>query len=113
MPISSAAMSISRIAIHCPVRLIHGENDADVPLPIAYRLLQQLRSSDVQLTIVKGGGHRLSEPNEIAAILHISPRTAGQHVASILAKLDVRTRTAAVAVAITAGFVDPTPPAPA
>ena len=58
------------IAIHCPVRLVHGENDSDVPLPVAYRLLQQLRSTDAQLTIVKGGGHRLSEPNEIAAILH-------------------------------------------
>ena len=58
------------IAIHCPVRLVHGENDSDVPLPVAYRLLQQLRSPDAQLTIVKGGGHRLSEPHEIDAILH-------------------------------------------
>lgn len=56
------------IAIDCPVRLVHGENDQDVPLPVAYRLFQQLRSADVQLTIVKGGGHRLSEPHEIAAI---------------------------------------------
>ena len=58
------------IAIHCPVRLLHGENDAEVPLPVAYRLLQQLRSPDAQLTIVKSGGHRLSEPNEIAAIVN-------------------------------------------
>ena len=58
-----------KLAIDCPVRLVHGELDADVPLPIAYRLLQQLRSADVQLTIVKGGGHRLSEPHEIDAIL--------------------------------------------
>ena len=57
------------IDIACPVRLVHGENDSDVPLPIAYRLLQQLRSADVQLTIVKGGGHRLSEPHEIELIL--------------------------------------------
>ena len=57
------------IAISCPVRLVHGENDTDVPLPVAYRLLQQLRSADVQLTIVKGGGHRLSESNEIELIL--------------------------------------------
>lgn len=57
------------IAIDCAVRLVHGELDADVPLPVAYRLLQQLGSADVQLTIVKGGGHRLSEPHEIDAIL--------------------------------------------
>jgi pimeloyl-ACP methyl ester carboxylesterase len=57
------------IAIDCPVRLIHGEVDADVPLDVALRLFAQLRSADVQLTILKGGGHRLSEPHEIEAIL--------------------------------------------
>ncbi|MBA2771470.1 MAG: alpha/beta hydrolase, partial [Sphingomonas sp.] len=48
----------------------HGELDSDVPLPVACRLLQQLHSADVQLTIVKAGGHRLSQPHEIDAILH-------------------------------------------
>ena len=33
------------IPVACPVRLVHGENDSDVPLPVAYRLLQQLRSA--------------------------------------------------------------------
>ena len=59
------------IAIDCPVRLIHGELDADVPLDIAFRLMRRLRSADVQLQVIKGGGHRLSEPHEIAAILRI------------------------------------------
>src|SRR5438270_849792 len=58
------------IAIDCPVRLVHGEGDPDVPLEIAFRLLRALRSADVQLLTIKGGGHRLSEPHEIAAILH-------------------------------------------
>lgn len=57
------------IAIDAPVRLLHGELDRDVPLDIAFRLLRRLRSSDVQLNVVKGGGHRLSEPREILAIL--------------------------------------------
>ena len=57
------------IAIDCPVRLIHGEKDSDVPLDIAFRTMRALRSSDVQLTVIKGGGHRLSEPHEIDAIL--------------------------------------------
>lgn len=61
----------SEIAIHCPVRLIHGECDSDVPLDIALRTMRQLRSPDVQLLVLKGGGHRLSEPREIAAILRI------------------------------------------
>ncbi|MFL6733785.1 MAG: alpha/beta fold hydrolase [Sphingomicrobium sp.] len=53
----------------CPVRLVHGEADADVPIEVATRLMGRLRSADVQLTIVKGGGHRLSEPHEIRTIL--------------------------------------------
>ena len=59
------------IAIHCPVRLIHGEADGDVPLDIAFRTMRALRSSDVQLAVIKGGGHRLSEPHDILAILRI------------------------------------------
>ena len=57
------------IQITCPVRLIHGDADTDVPLETAFRLMRQLRSADVQLKIIKGGGHRLSEPHEIDAIL--------------------------------------------
>ena len=57
------------IAIACPVRLLHGEMDQEVPLDVAFRLMRALRSSDVQLNVLKGGGHRLSEPHEIRAIL--------------------------------------------
>ena len=57
------------IAIDCPVRLVHGEMDRDVPVEIAAQLMRQLRSPDVQLKIIKSGGHRLSEPHEIATIL--------------------------------------------
>ena len=57
------------IALDCPVRLIHGETDPDVPLETAFHLMRALRSADVQLQIIKGGGHRLSEPHEIDATL--------------------------------------------
>jgi len=57
------------IGIDCPVRLVHGERDEEVPLDIAFRTMRSLRSADVQLLVVKGGGHRLSEPHEIEAIL--------------------------------------------
>src|SRR3954452_6704052 len=59
------------IALDCPVRLIHGEADRDVPLDVAFRLMRALHSADVQLQVIKGGGHRLSEPHEIEAILRI------------------------------------------
>lgn len=59
----------SEIGIECPVRLLHGEVDQEVPLDVAFRVMRALRSSDVQLNVLKGGGHRLSEPHEIRAIL--------------------------------------------
>ena len=46
---------------------------------------------------------------DIAAALFLSVRTVENHVAHILAKLGVRTRTAAVAAA---GHVTPGPPSP-
>jgi pimeloyl-ACP methyl ester carboxylesterase len=61
------------IALDCPVRLIHGDADQDVPLDVAFRLMRAMRSGDVQLQIIKGGGHRLSEPRQIETIV----RTVG------------------------------------
>jgi pimeloyl-ACP methyl ester carboxylesterase len=57
------------IGVDCPVRLIHGDADPDVPVEIAIRTMKQLRSADVQLTLVKGGDHRLSGRGEIETIL--------------------------------------------
>ena len=57
------------VAVDSPVRLIHGDADPDVPLEVAFRTVRAVRSADVQLQILKGGGHRLSEPHEIDAIL--------------------------------------------
>lgn len=48
-----------------PVRLLHGDADAEVPLDIAFRLKDRLASADVQVTVVKGGTHRLSAPHEL------------------------------------------------
>jgi pimeloyl-ACP methyl ester carboxylesterase len=59
----------SEIPIDCPVRLLHGERDEEVPLDVAFRTMRALRSADVQLSVLKGGGHRLSEPHEIDAVL--------------------------------------------
>ena len=59
----------AEIPLDIPVRLIHGEKDEDVAIEVAFRLAQKLRSGDVQTLVIKGGGHRLSEPHEIDAIL--------------------------------------------
>ena len=57
------------IPIDCPVRLLHGQDDRDVPPSIAFRLGRALRSADVQTMLVKGGGHRLSRPGDLALLM--------------------------------------------
>jgi pimeloyl-ACP methyl ester carboxylesterase len=53
-----------------PVRLLHGQDDGDVPPEISLRLAAAVRSQDVQVTLVKGGDHRLSREQDIALLLH-------------------------------------------
>ena len=57
------------IPIDAPVRLIHGQRDADVPWDISTRLAEALRSDDIQVTLIKDGDHRLSRDQDIALIL--------------------------------------------
>jgi pimeloyl-ACP methyl ester carboxylesterase len=58
----------SEIAIDCPVHLLHGQNDADVPWETSLRLAATLRSDAVQVTLVKAGDHRLSREQDIALL---------------------------------------------
>ena len=57
------------IAIDCPVRLLQGQADPDVPWDIALRIATQLRSSDVQTLLIKDGDHRLSRDGDIALLI--------------------------------------------
>jgi pimeloyl-ACP methyl ester carboxylesterase len=60
-----ACLLDAEIAIDCPVRLLHGQQDADVPFGISLRLAERLRSQDVQTVLVKSGDHRLSTPEDL------------------------------------------------
>jgi pimeloyl-ACP methyl ester carboxylesterase len=57
------------ISIDCPVRLLHGQADADVPWVYSLELMKLLRSPDVQALIVKDGDHRLSRDQDIALLI--------------------------------------------
>jgi pimeloyl-ACP methyl ester carboxylesterase len=56
------------IAIDVPVRLIHGQADADVPWEHSLQLARLIRSPDVQTILVKDGDHRLSRDADIALL---------------------------------------------
>jgi pimeloyl-ACP methyl ester carboxylesterase len=68
------------IDTHCPVHIITGSDDAVVPVDHALKLMSLLPADDVTFTLVKGGDHRLSRPDDIAllerAVLDIAERVA-------------------------------------
>ncbi|MTW14816.1 alpha/beta fold hydrolase [Rhodoplanes serenus] len=53
----------------CPVHILQGVRDPDVPWEHALALVSRLAQDDVVLTLVKDGDHRLSRPEDIARIL--------------------------------------------
>jgi pimeloyl-ACP methyl ester carboxylesterase len=57
------------IPLRCPVRLVHGQRDPDVPWPTALQLAERLESADVRVTLIKDGEHRLSRPQDIALLV--------------------------------------------
>ena len=57
------------IDLDCPVRLLHGQSDADVPSAWSLELAERLRSSDVQAILVKDGDHRLSRESDLALLV--------------------------------------------
>jgi pimeloyl-ACP methyl ester carboxylesterase len=54
----------------CPVRILQGILDPDVPWRHAVELVSRLASDDVVLTLVKDGDHRLSRPEDIERLVH-------------------------------------------
>jgi pimeloyl-ACP methyl ester carboxylesterase len=53
----------------CPVRILQGVEDPDVPWRHAVELTARLASDDVVLTLVKDGDHRLSRPEDIERLI--------------------------------------------
>jgi len=53
----------------CPVRILQGVEDPDVPWQHAKALVARLACDDVVLTLVKDGDHRLSRPEDIERLI--------------------------------------------
>ena len=59
----------SAIDVGCPVRILQGAQDPDVPWQHAFALAHRLPTDDVVLTMIQDGDHRLSRPQDIARII--------------------------------------------
>jgi pimeloyl-ACP methyl ester carboxylesterase len=59
----------SAIDVGCPVRILQGAQDPDVPWRHAFALVHRLPVDDVVLTVIQDGDHRLSRPQDIARMI--------------------------------------------
>jgi pimeloyl-ACP methyl ester carboxylesterase len=58
----------STIRTHCPVHIVQGMKDEDVPWRHAVTLVEHLAGDPVVLSLVKDGDHRLSRPGDLALL---------------------------------------------
>lgn len=57
------------LPITCPVRLLHGMRDPDVPWQTSIQVAEHLESQDVRVLLVKDGEHRMSRDSELAILM--------------------------------------------
>ena len=72
------------LEVHCPVRILQGDVDPDVPAAHAVKVFAAVSGPDVTLTLIKGGDHRLSTPGNLAllreTVLRLAERSEGVSV---------------------------------
>jgi pimeloyl-ACP methyl ester carboxylesterase len=56
------------IAVHCPIHLLHGLADPDVPWRTAVRILELVESPAAAATLIKDGDHRLSRHEDLERV---------------------------------------------
>lgn len=66
------------IPIGCPVHLLHGQLDPDVPFDLALELADRLASRQVTIELVKDGDHRLSRDSDLRRLIAALERVVEQ-----------------------------------
>jgi pimeloyl-ACP methyl ester carboxylesterase len=56
------------IALDCPLRILQGQQDPDVPWRHALRIAEAVTGADVRVTLIKDGDHRLSREGDLAVL---------------------------------------------
>lgn len=68
----------------CPVRILQGDEDPDVPPAHAMKVFGAIRGGDVTMTLIKGGDHRLSSPGQLRllreTVMALANRSDGMSV---------------------------------
>lgn len=63
------ALLDSTIDLVCPIRILQGQQDPDVPWQHAFKLVDALTSTDLVFTLIKDGDHRLSRDQDIERLV--------------------------------------------
>lgn len=58
-----------RIEVNCPIYILQGMKDNEVPWEHAMQLMSKISSDDMTLTLIKDGDHRLARPKDIESLL--------------------------------------------
>ena len=66
------------LKVDYPVRILHGMADPDVPWRRSLEIVERLQGDDIVVTFSKSGDHRLSEPGDIARLIHTVETLARQ-----------------------------------
>jgi pimeloyl-ACP methyl ester carboxylesterase len=54
--------------IKCPLRILQGQQDADVPWQQSLEIAKRWGNSDAKVTLIKDGDHRLSRDEDLARL---------------------------------------------
>jgi len=65
------------IALHCPVRLLQGQKDTEVPWRTALTLADRIETPDTQVVLIKDGDHRLSREADLLLLEDMVARALG------------------------------------
>lgn len=69
--------------LDCPLRILHGDKDTDVPWQHGLRTFDAIRSPDAQFFLIKDGDHRLSRDQDMLAIHRAAENLATDYLASV------------------------------
>ena len=59
---------LGSIPIKCPVRLIHGLADEEVPISLAMKLIENCSNRDSAITLIKSSTHSMEEEQDMTAM---------------------------------------------
>ncbi len=57
-----------QLGVDCPMRLLQGLQDTEVPWQTALRITETVAAQDVRVTLIKDGNHSLSRPEDLEVL---------------------------------------------